>query len=178
MEVFPILPDVRYDYASRFGAAHQGTDIFAPLRSAVVAVESGRAHADLDPKGGTVIYLTGESGARYYYAHLDEVVEPLDEEEPTVIDEVEAGDVIGFVGTTGNAQGKQPHLHFQVALRDEGTVDPAPLLAEVDPKRNPNAPDLTEPESSSSTEPSAGDVVTGLGSTMVAILLIWWLFKD
>ena len=72
--------------------------------------------------GGRTIYLIGESGSRYYYAHLDEVFEF----EPG--DTLYAGEQIGTVGDTGNARGA-PHLHLQWSpTGDSNWENPYPLL--------------------------------------------------
>ena len=70
------------------------------------AVDDGTIRHDDDPKGGTVLYLTGNDGWRYYYAHLSGY-----EGKPR---KVKAGEVIGYVGRTGNASTREPHLHFEV----------------------------------------------------------------
>lgn len=129
MKVFPIDLEVtpRPYYASAFNDKHHGIDIFAPKGSNVFAVEDGDVRTADDPKGGTVAYLTTSDGTRYYYAHLDEYIGASPRK-------VKAGEVVGTVGTSGNAQGKAPHLHFQLALPEIGTVDPYQYLLDVDPK--------------------------------------------
>ncbi len=59
---------------------------------------------------------------RHYYAHLDEWPEGLRERQV-----VQAGDVIGYVGTTGNARGTPPHLHYGIYAA-EGAINPWPRL--------------------------------------------------
>lgn len=168
MDVFPLLTEDRYDYARRFNG-HKGTDIFAERGTPIVAVEDGQAHADTDPLGGTVIYLDADSGNRYYYAHLDGVVDPLDPAEPFVLVEAAAGDVLGFVGDSGNAKGKQPHLHFQMAVPGRGTIDPFDELSRVDP--------FEQPQRREPTGPSSAETAVGLGSALVAVLMLWALAK-
>ncbi len=90
-----------------------------------MAVDDGRVRKANDPKGGLVAYLTTADGVKYYYAHLEDFIG--DEQRS-----VKAGDVIGTVGNSGNAAGKSTHLHFQVSLPTVGTVDPYPLLRDVD----------------------------------------------
>jgi murein DD-endopeptidase MepM/ murein hydrolase activator NlpD len=102
--------------------SHEGIDIFAPRGTPVVAVADGIAHTDTNGLGGNVVWLRdGVMGAtRYYYAHLDR----------WAIDgnaRVREGDVLGYVGNTGNARTTSPHLHFGVY--EEEAVDPAPFLA-------------------------------------------------
>lgn len=120
MRVFPVAG--RSHYADTWGAArdggrsHQGTDIFADLGTPVVAVDDGNARAELDPKGGQVIYLRTPSG-HYYYAHLDGY-------EGTFPRAVRAGDIIGRVGKTGNAANTLPHLHFELHPGGGAAVNP------------------------------------------------------
>ena len=99
---------------------HEGIDIFAPRATAVVAVVDGTAvvrHSDL---GGKTVWLRGE-GKSFYYAHLDEV--EIDGRQ-----RVDAGDVLGFVGNSGNAVTAPPHLHFGIYRRGWGAVDPLPYV--------------------------------------------------
>ncbi|MDH3707694.1 MAG: M23 family metallopeptidase, partial [Acidimicrobiia bacterium] len=72
--------------------------------------------------GGLALYLQGDSGARYFYAHLQDLADKGDG------DRVRAGDIVGFNGDSGNARGT-PHLHFQWAPEGgEGWRNPYPLL--------------------------------------------------
>jgi murein DD-endopeptidase MepM/ murein hydrolase activator NlpD len=146
MKLFPVdlTAKPKPSYAQAFGKSHHGTDIFAPRGTAVFAVDDGSVRQADDPKGGTVAYLTTKDGTKYYYAHLDEFVGLS----PRL---VKSGDVIGKVGNTGNAVGKATHLHFQVSLPGQGTVDPFPLLKDVEgsspssPSRGNALPPLVAP---------------------------------
>jgi murein DD-endopeptidase MepM/ murein hydrolase activator NlpD len=144
MDRFPLSPEVRYSYEQRFNESHHGTDIMAPHGTPVLAVEQGQAWSSIDPKGGRVVYLQGESGDRYYYAHLSEWALKLIRATSTQPWPVEPGDVLGKVGTSGNAEGRPPHLHFQLrrwVYRGDGVpaasevLDPFPQLLTADPKR-------------------------------------------
>lgn len=104
---------------------HMGVDIFAASGTAVLAPEDGQVRFTTDPKGGNVFYLTGGSGTTYYGAHMTGFV-GKDRA-------VQAGEQIGFVGTTGNAAGKAAHLHLQI---NGGKTNPYPLLHAL----LPNAP--------------------------------------
>jgi murein DD-endopeptidase MepM/ murein hydrolase activator NlpD len=73
--------------------------------------------------GGKIVFVAGAGGRSYYYAHLDRWAEDLE-----TGDWVEPGAELGFVGTTGNARGTPPHLHFGV-YGGGGAVNPYPLLA-------------------------------------------------
>jgi murein DD-endopeptidase MepM/ murein hydrolase activator NlpD len=108
--------------------AHQGTDIMAPAGTPLLACERGFiTRMGTDVLGGTKIWVKGESGTYYYYAHLSAFA-------PGMADGlvVEAGTVIGFVGDTGNARGGAPHLHFQIHPDGGAPVNPYPLLKVVD----------------------------------------------
>jgi murein DD-endopeptidase MepM/ murein hydrolase activator NlpD len=117
------------------GRRHKGTDVLAPLGVPLYAVESGVIERyDDHPLGGLSLYLQGDSGARYYYAHLAGFG-PYAEG-----DRVEVGSVIGFNGDTGNARGV-PHLHFQFAPEGgEAWVNPYPLLVALQDAVWPGVP--------------------------------------
>ncbi len=129
IRTFPVSGLTPRAVQSGFGAqrdsgrrSHDGIDIFAPRGTPVVAVTDGIAHTGTNGLGGNVVWLhDGVIGAtRYYYAHLDR----------WAIDgrvRVREGDVLGYVGNTGNARTASPHLHFGVY--DDGAIDPAPFLA-------------------------------------------------
>ncbi len=109
---------------------HHGEDIFAPLAAPVLAVASGTLHSiGFIPIGGYRIWLRDTDGNEFYYAHLS-AYSPLAVEGNSV----EAGDVIGFVGATGDAEGGTPHLHFEIhpaamiGLGYDGVVAPYPFL--------------------------------------------------
>lgn len=132
LEQFPVAEAAKPRFARAFGPNHQGTDIFAPLGSVVLAVRDGRARNMEEPKGGRVVYLTADDGSRYYYAHLQDWKHgaELGQDYP-----VRAGDELGHVGTTGNAAGTEPHLHFQMQpAQGQPWVDPFPYLENTAPK--------------------------------------------
>jgi peptidoglycan LD-endopeptidase LytH len=117
-------------HAPRDGGArvHKGIDIFAPKGTEVVAVVDGVISYIGDQKlGGHCIWLTTENGASFYYAHLDRWAAGLYEGM-----EVQAGDLVGYVGNTGNAKYTPSHLHFGINENDE-MVNPYPLLTHATP---------------------------------------------
>jgi len=105
------------------GRWHQGADIFSPRSTPIVAVEDGVLFPTTNRLGGLVVYLDGASGNRYYYAHLAALAEKSQQGA-----HVQAGEVIGFVGTSGNAAGTPPHVHFEVKPGGGEPINPYPLL--------------------------------------------------
>ncbi|MBA3657397.1 MAG: M23 family metallopeptidase [Gemmatimonadaceae bacterium] len=89
---------------------HSATDILAPRGTPVLSVGRGRVfRMSQNALGGITIYTLDESGKFvYYYAHLERYSDAA-----TVGLELRAGDVLGYVGTSGNAPPDTPHLHFQ-----------------------------------------------------------------
>jgi len=114
------------------GHRHEAIDILAPRGTPVRAVVSGTIRKlFLSKPGGNTIYQFDEMGVYcYYYAHLNGYASGLREGM-----RVERGDIVGFVGSTGNADARTPHLHFAIfelgpeKLWWKGTaVDPYPFL--------------------------------------------------
>lgn len=100
--------------AARSGGIHGALDIMAPRGTPVLSADDGTIGRLADgPVGGIAVYAS-DADARfvYYYAHLDRLRRGL-----AVGDRIAKGDVIGYVGTTGNAPRDTPHLHFQVMKR-------------------------------------------------------------
>jgi len=105
---------VRDSYsAARGGRTHDAVDIMAPRGTPVLAADSGTIFKlRQNEAGGITIYqLDPDERFVYYYAHLDRYRDGLAEGMT-----ISKGDVLGFVGTTGNAPKDTPHLHFQVML--------------------------------------------------------------
>jgi murein DD-endopeptidase MepM/ murein hydrolase activator NlpD len=122
------------------GHAHEAIDIIEPRGTPVHAVVPGTIQKlFLSKPGGNTIYQFDEAGVYcYYYAHLDRYADGLREGQ-----RVERGDVIGYVGSTGNADANTPHLHFAIfELGPEGQwwkgkpIDPYASLVEA-VKRTP-----------------------------------------
>lgn len=112
---------------------HEAIDIFAPRGTPVIATDDGLVKKLFTsvPGGLTVYEFDPDQRFCYYYAHLDHYADGLHEGQW-----LHPGDVLGYVGTTGNAPKDAPHLHFALIRLDpdrrwwKGTyVNPYPLLA-------------------------------------------------
>ncbi len=101
------------------GRFHEGNDIFAAGGTPAVAVVGGTAAQKTGQIGGRQVTLLGDDGATYHYTHLDGF---------GTGGRVGAGTVIGYVGTSGNAAGGTPHVHFEVHPRGGAAVNPYPLI--------------------------------------------------
>lgn len=112
--------------APRVGHLHQGTDIFADIGTPLYATVAGvidRTRPVESGLGGITIWLNGHDGVSYYYAHLVRI-------KPGIVPgaRVRAGDVIGWVGNTGNARSTPPHVHFEIHPGGGDAVNPMPIL--------------------------------------------------
>ena len=138
-----------WGWARSGGRSHEGVDIIAARGVPVIAVRDGHAHFKTNRLGGRAIWLTAPDGDKFYYAHLsDWHGESRD---------VAAGDVIGYVGSTGNAGGA--HLHFET-LPGGRVENPYPhtLRACVPPP----APVVNEVAQANSSDDLAHDPVPDL----------------
>ncbi len=90
---------------------HDAIDIMAPAGTPVLAVADGHVEKLFTSKlGGLTIYeFNGDGTLAYYYAHLERYADGLAEQQP-----IKRGEVIGYVGSTGNASPEAPHLHFAI----------------------------------------------------------------
>jgi murein DD-endopeptidase MepM/ murein hydrolase activator NlpD len=131
--VFPVSGPHSYtdDFgAPRIGHTHQGNDIFASKGTPCVATTDGYI-GNLSPVekglGGIYLWIYGNDGIRYYYAHLTKIADNI-----TLGTTVKAGQVVGYVGNTGDARTTPYHLHFQIDI-SSGPIDPYPFLRAADP---------------------------------------------
>ena len=114
--MFPVLGATANDYSNDFGAPradtgfHQGIDIFAAAGTPILAINDGvLSNVGWNTLGGRRFWLTDRYGNQFYFAHLSGF-SPLAKEGA----QVRRGDVIGFVGNSGDAQGTSTHLHFEM----------------------------------------------------------------
>jgi murein DD-endopeptidase MepM/ murein hydrolase activator NlpD len=111
------------------GRLHDGQDVFAPRGTPVRSATAGFVYRIDDLSlGGLSVTIIGDGYKRYFYTHFDRVPDDLREGQRVTTDTV-----IGFVGTSGNAVGTPPHLHF-------GVYGGRPVGVRVDPARPAAAP--------------------------------------
>ena len=103
------------------GRSHEGVDMMSPAGTPLVAVESGSVQFKTTSLGGNSVWLNGASGTRYFYAHLS-AWEGSSRS-------VSQGEVIGYVGATGNTTAN--HLHFEVHPGGGQAVNPYPYVRAV-----------------------------------------------
>jgi hypothetical protein len=138
--IFPVLGKFRYgnDFGDPRGQGrHEGIDIVAPRRALAVAAEAGRVKYHIgSARAGCMLYLHGDSGTTYLYVHLNNDLGPTNDNRGRCAPgtafapglksgaRVAAGEPIGFVGDSGDADGVEPHLHFELHPGDGAAVNP------------------------------------------------------
>jgi hypothetical protein len=140
--IFPVVGKVQYidDFgAPRGGGRHQGNDLMAAKRSPAVAAESGRVkYWTTSGSAGCMLYLYGESGTMYYYIHLNNDLTTGNDNRGKCVKgvaytvnsgaRVAAGQQVGYVGDSGDANGGSAHLHFEVHPGGGRAVSPYAYL--------------------------------------------------
>src|SRR5918995_2312696 len=142
--VFPVVGPSTYieDFgAPRGSGRHEGNDIMARKKSPAVAVEAGRVRFwTTSSRAGCMLYLYGESGTSYLYVHLNNDRTMKNDNTGGCVqgiayarglqngERVKAGQMVGFVGDSGDADGIASHLHFEVHPKGRGAVSPYPHL--------------------------------------------------
>ena len=128
----------KHRYTDDWGAArqntgrHEGNDVFAPAGTPVLAVTDGtlrRVGTARVP--GNRLYLYSENGDYYFYGHLSSF-----ESDAREGAKVKAGQVLGFVGSTGDAEPTPPHVHFEIHPGAGPPVNPYPFLRAWEKKRD------------------------------------------
>lgn len=142
--IFPVIGSATYtdDFGdARGNGGHQGNDLMAPKRAVAVAVEAGtvKFHTT-SSRAGCMLYLYGRSGTTYLYIHLNNDLTRGNDNTGRCIAgvayakglrsgaKVAAGQPIGFVGDSGDADGGSAHLHFELHPGDGAAVSPYPYL--------------------------------------------------
>jgi Peptidase family M23 len=142
--VFPVVG--RVQYTNDFGdprpqGPHQGNDIMAPKRALAVAAEAGKVKFwTTSATAGCMLYLYGKSGTTYLYIHLNNDLTTRNDNRGKCVagvsyapglkngTKVKAGQLLGFVGDSGDANGVASHLHFEVHPHDGRAVSPYKYL--------------------------------------------------
>jgi murein DD-endopeptidase MepM/ murein hydrolase activator NlpD len=104
------------------GRAHKGTDIMNPMGNKVHAIVDGVvSRQTYSSLGGISLYLRGDDGNEYYYAHLSKYASSTGQR-------VKAGELIAYNGATGNAAWSGPHVHFELHPGGSGAINPYPFV--------------------------------------------------
>jgi hypothetical protein len=138
--IFPVLGQATYtdDFGdARPGGVHKGIDIVAPKRKLALAAEAGKVEFwTTSANAGCMLYLHGASGTTYYYIHLNNDLTPKNDNRGKCVpgtayakglkngSKVVAGQPVGYVGDSGDANGIHAHLHFELHPGGKGAVDP------------------------------------------------------
>jgi hypothetical protein len=142
--IFPVAGPTTYidDFGQpRAGAPHQGNDLIAAKKTPVVAVEPGKVKFwTTSANAGCMLYLYGASGTTYMYIHLNNDLTMRNDNRGSCVPgvsyarglkdgaKVQAGQMIGYVGDSGDANGIASHLHFEVHPGGGAAVSPFPYL--------------------------------------------------
>jgi len=155
LDVFPVDPSCFY--ANTWGAPrsggrrHEGVDIITARGKPLYAVRDGRVSKKYSGSAlaGNGIAIEISDGTYYFYAHLDSFAEGIRKGS-----RVKAGDVIGYVGSTGNTL--VPHLHFEIHPKGGKAVDPTPYIAQVDRcgYKGPKLPKISPPTTTTTEKPT------------------------
>jgi hypothetical protein len=138
--IFPVVGETHYidDFGQpRAGGSHQGNDLMAGKKSPAVAVEAGKVKFwTTSAAAGCMLYLYGDSGTTYMYIHLNNDLTMKNDNRGKCVPgtayapdlktgaHVAAGQLVGFVGDSGDADGIASHLHFEVHPNDGAAVSP------------------------------------------------------
>lgn len=142
--IFPVAGDVTYidDFGqARPGGTHQGNDLMGVKKTPVVAVESGRVSFwTTSANAGCMLYLYGDSGTMYEYIHLNNDLTMKNDNRGSCVPgvsyakglkngaHVQAGQMIGYLGDSGDANGIASHLHFELHPNGGAAVSPYSYL--------------------------------------------------
>jgi hypothetical protein len=154
--IFPVVGGATYidDFgAPRPGGPHQGNDLVAARHTPAVAVEGGKVEFwTTSASAGCMLYLHGDSGTTYLYIHLNNDLTAGNDNKGKCVagtayapglkngTHVAAGQLVGFVGDSGDANGIHPHLHFELHPKGGKAVSPFPYLQKAAPLLVPAPP--------------------------------------
>jgi hypothetical protein len=174
--VFPVVANVQYE--DDFGdprpqGSHEGNDIMAPWRAPVVAVEPGKVRIyTRSASAGCMLYLYGKSGTTYLFIHLNNDLTKNNDNDggckrgvayaPGLRDgqQVRAGQLVGYVGDSGDAAGLHHHLHFELHPGDGNAVSPYSYLRKAERLL------FVTPSSDGSRDPAASVTLTLVGAVV------------
>jgi peptidase M23-like protein len=143
--IFPVIGPAQYtdDFGdARLQGRHEGNDIVSVRRALAVAAEAGTVEFDHSSHGagGCMLYLNGRSGTEYLYVHLNNDLTATNDNRGRCVPgtafpkglrsgaKVAAGEPVGYVGNSGDAEHAQPHLHFEVHPGGGAATNPYPYL--------------------------------------------------
>jgi hypothetical protein len=164
---FPIAGPARYSHDwlyPRYGPGfrfHLGCDVFAAYGTPVRAPVDGVAHAASGGLGGLTVKVVMPDGTYFYLAHLSGLVDGFAEGMP-----VATGDIVGFVGDSGNARGGAPHLHIGIYPHGGPPIDPKPVLDQFLVEAEERLPDVV-----AAVRASAQGVANPIGGQQIPISL-------
>jgi murein DD-endopeptidase MepM/ murein hydrolase activator NlpD len=170
--VFPVAGGAHYGHDfGNFRADtffHEGSDLFAPAGTPVVAVQAGTLHnVGWNTLGGWRLWVEDTAGNWFYYAHLSAY-------SPIALDgaHVNAGDVVGFVGNTGDAAGGATHLHFEIHPAGKWAVPPYDYLQAWQGHRNPFAAIPSTPPPVAAAELGSTDISAASGLDTASVVAV------
>lgn len=144
---------------------HEGIDIFAPKGTPLVASERGVAtRVGIAELGGLRVWVQGESGTKWYYAHMSAIAEGLE-----VGDVVEVGDLLGYIGNSGNAVGTPDHVHMQIHPGGGRPANPYPILKVVSDRELAAAALLEQAEAEAEAGTATDSDTDGTSSEPVGV---------
>jgi hypothetical protein len=144
---FPVVGNVQFtdDFGDpRPGGTHEGNDIMAPRHQPAIAFEGGRVQKHTGSSLGTcMLYLHGRSGMTYVYIHLNNDLTASNDNDGGCRNHVSyapglrsgewvrRGELLGYVGDSGDANGISPHLHFEIRRPSGRAINPYTYLREA-----------------------------------------------
>lgn len=191
---FPVVGNVTFtdDFGDpRPQGRHEGNDVMSARHQPAIAFERGRVEKHVGSSLGTcMLYLHGHSGMTYVYIHLNNDLTMSNDNDggcrngvafaPGLQDGqfVRRGQLVGYVGDSGDADGIQPHLHFEIRTPSGRAIDPYQYLLKA--KRllypRPEASDLISLVFRKATVREAGDGMLRIRTSSIRMLPIDWRY--